>query len=188
MEAIPEIAHAPALLDPGVSRDDITNYASGGAEPVLRAALIQSGFTHGAVAYMARGGDEALRAVLTHGPMLLGAGVSRDEIPDYALSGAAAVRAAASGGPRAPAVARRISQTDTRTPEEIARTANLHRRGLQRGLDDLPAMWQSLGQTVGTEEQQQRARTFVSRLQGVEGALRRQDWGALRDAAHANPG
>ncbi|OXJ07911.1 hypothetical protein CFB39_37495 [Burkholderia sp. AU6039] len=76
-------------------------------------------------------------------------------------------------------------QADTRTAEEIARTAALHRPGVQRGLDDLPAMRQSLGTTPGTEKQRQRAQTYVGRLAVLETSLRGENWSALRHAAYA---
>jgi hypothetical protein len=74
------------------------------------------------------------------------------------------------------------SMTDTRSQEEIERTRRLHRPGPRRGLDDLPAMWEELGKTAGTEEQRERARTFVPRLQFLGAALG--NWGAVRAAAY----
>ncbi|XUW93445.1 hypothetical protein OH764_33150 (plasmid) [Burkholderia sp. M6-3] len=97
----------------------------------------------------------------------------------------AAAREAASGGPGARSVASPLSQRDTRTREEIARTAALHRPTVQRGLDDLPSMRQSLGTIAGTEEQRQQARTFSPRLQEVEDALHQGNWDAVRDEAFA---
>ncbi|XUW93182.1 hypothetical protein OH764_34090 (plasmid) [Burkholderia sp. M6-3] len=92
---------------------------------------------------------------------------------------------AASGGPRAPASAIQIAPTDMRTQEEIARTAHLHRRGQQRGLDELPTMRLSLGETAGTEEQRRQARAFAPRLAEVERALRQGDWNAVRGGAYS---
>jgi hypothetical protein len=75
---------------------------------------------------------------------------------------------------------------DTRTPEEIARTATLHRRGERKGIEALPTMRQSLGTTAGTTEQQRQvAQTYVGRLAEIEEFLHKQRLGVLRNAAYA---
>jgi len=83
----------------------------------------------------------------------------------------------------AAAVGARPRVADQRSPDEIRRTQNLHRRGRVLGLNDLPIMRQNLGHTAGTPEQQQRARTYITRLSGVAESLYRADWGTLRSTA-----
>jgi hypothetical protein len=72
---------------------------------------------------------------------------------------------------------------DHRSPDEIRRTENLYRRGPALGLDDLPDMRQNLDHTAGMSGQQQRARTYIARLRGVEESLHRGDWSTLRSTA-----
>src|SRR3978361_1405986 len=77
----------------------------------------------------------------------------------------------------------RLRVADHRSPDEIRRTENLYRRGPALGLDDLPDMRQHLDHTAQMPGQQQRARTYIARLRGVEESLHRGDWSTLRSTA-----
>lgn len=72
-------------------------------------------------------------------------------------------------GPAAPTSAV-LSRGDQRSPQELARTANLHQARPSLGLDDLQTDRQSLGR--GTPDQIARGRTYIPRLAQAETLIR----------------
>ncbi|MFC7521361.1 hypothetical protein ACFQS6_17355 [Xanthomonas populi] len=191
------------LMRAGYSAADIARIAGHpGGERALGAVndlsftLMHAGYSAADIARIAGhpGGEQALRVVNDLGPMLMDAGYIAADIARIAGrdDGAQAVHAFASqvvqalvsAGPAPTQYGVSTNTDDRRSPDEIARTAALHRPGPAFGPENLTEMRQGLGRSAGTPGQLQRARTYDALLEHVERFFHEQNWRDLRNAAN----